>query len=105
VKTFLKILGFAAVGIVAIVALMALLGFVSWVLSWAIWIAVIAAVGFVVFKVISAGSKKAAREELPAGEAKTEESRTMPAAEKKALSDADAMRLFEDARRKQTESK
>jgi hypothetical protein len=98
VKTFLKVLGFAAVGIVAIVALMALLGFVSWVLSWAIWIAVIAAVGFVAVKLLRGGAAKtAAPAELPASEAKTEASRS--------LSDADAMKLFEDARRKQTESK
>ena len=103
-KTFMKILGFAAVGIVAIIAVGALLGFVSWVLSWVIPIAVIAAIGFVVVKLMSAGSKKTPAELQPA-DAKTEESRTLAAAEKKALSDADAMKMFEDARRKQTESK
>lgn len=100
----MKILGFAAVGIVAIIAVGALLGFVSWVLSWVIPIAVIAGIGFVAVKLFSAGSKKAPAE-LPAAEAKTEESRTLAAAETKALSDADAMKMFEDARRKQTESK
>lgn len=106
-KTFLKILGFAAVGVVAIVALMALLGFVGWVLSWAIWIAVIAAVGFVAVKLLSAGgsTQAAPPAEIAAADAKTEESRTLAAGEKKALSDADALKMFEDARRKQTEAK
>lgn len=100
-KTFLKILGFAAVGVVALVALMALLGFVGWLLSWAFWIAVIAGVGFLVVKLMSGGGAQPAP--LPGADAKTEESRTLAASEKKALSDADAARLFEEARRKQTE--
>ena len=105
-KTFLKILGFAAVGVVAIIALGALLGFVGWVLSWAFWIAVIAGIGFVAVKLLSGGGAKEKQADAapPAiSEAKTEESRTLAAAEKKALSDADAARMFEDARRKQTE--
>lgn len=103
-KTFLKILGFAAVGVVAIIALGALLGFVGWVLSWAFWIAVIAGIGFLAVKLMSGGGAKQSEAAPPAiSEAKTEESRTIAAAEKKALSDADAARMFEDARRKQTE--
>lgn len=101
-KTLWKVLGFAAVGVVAIIAVMALLGFVSWVLSWAFWLAVIAAVGFVAVKLL-AGGKAATPEPVPAAEAKTEESRTLAPAEKKVLSDGDAARMFEEARRKQTE--
>lgn len=100
-KTFLKILGFAAVGVVALIALMAVLGFVGWVLSWAFWIVVIAAIGFVAVKLLTGGS---APVKLPTeADAKTEESRTLAPAEKKALSDGDAARMFEEARRKQTE--
>lgn len=99
-KTFLKILGFAAAGVIAIVALMALLGFVSWVLSWAIWIAAIAAIGFVAVKLVGMGGAKAPAQELNPADAKTEESRTLAPAEKKALSDADALKMFEAARQK-----
>lgn len=104
-KTFLKILGFAAIGIIAIVAIGALLGFIGWVLSWAIWIGAIAAIGFVVIKLLSLGGKQAAEKEPSLADAKTEESRTLAPAEKKALSDADALKLFEAARNKTTENK
>jgi hypothetical protein len=105
VKTFLKIVGFAAVGVIALVALGALLGFIGWVLSWAIWIGAIAAIGFVAIKLLSLGGGKAPEKEPPLSEAKTEESRTLAPAEKKALSDADALKMFEAARQKTTENK
>lgn len=101
-KTFLKIVGFAVAGIVAIVIAMKLLGFIGWLLSWAIGLAVVAGIGFVVVKMMSGGTSTPAK--LPElAEARTEESRTIATAEKKALSDADAAKMFEDARRKQTE--
>lgn len=101
IKTLLKALGVLVLGAVALVAFLWVLGTLVWLIKVALALAVLGAIGFAVLKVMSLGSSAPPRPD--ASDAKTEESRTLAPAGKKALSDADALKAFEEARRKQTE--
>ena len=103
-STLLKIAGALVVGVVAIAVALFLLGIVAGLVKLLFWVAVLAAVGFVVLKALSlvsgGGAMPAKKPEL--SDAKTEPSRTLTAPEKKGMSEAEAARLFDEARRKNT---
>ena len=104
-KTLLKVLGLFAAGAIVIFASLWIIGMVAAIVKLAFWVAVIAAIGFVVLKAFSmmGGGSQQAAAPPSLSEAKTEESRTLAPGEKKAMSDAEALRLFEEAKRKNTE--
>lgn len=104
-STLLKVIGALVVGVVAIAAGLFVLSLAAGLVKLLFWVAVLGAIGWVVIKALSmaGGAKPSAEKEPPAlSEAKTEPSRTLTAPEKKGMSEAEAARLFEEAKRKNT---
>lgn len=104
-STFLKFAGVFVVGAIAIVVGLVVLPIVAGILKLLFGIAVIAAIGFVVIKGLSLLGGAAPRPEKAAElpDAKTESSATSITPEtKQGMSEAEAARLFEQAKRKNT---